>query len=264
MQFRRHTVPFALALALFGCGGAQPAFESIDGACLRNDACSGGELCVLGMCKLADGSLSLDLSGINAAQWFVYDDGQCSYDTDCGPWMCSEGACVAPNDTNRPTPAHAEFRYFDGSCNLTTDCGPWSCADGWCTQPGFESPSALGAPDASPPSGVSCLSDNQCPEDADCMFPGQCVAGAASERMTFADVAAREWFDNDDGSCTGDNECGPHVCDDGWCIAPEFAGIDLPGRSDFFFFDGSCSEDEHCDPWVCDEAGWCQHPDRSP
>lgn len=218
----------------------------------------------MGVCSSANGLDSLDVSEINASQWFTYEDGSCSYDTDCGPWMCEDGVCVAFNETERHVPGRREFRYFDGSCNFSSDCGPWSCADGWCTEPGYESPSSLRAPDENPPSGISCLSDNQCPEGGDCLFPGQCVAGAADERMTFVDVAAREWFANDDGSCTGDTECGPHVCHDGRCSAPELVGVDLPERSEFHFFDASCSDDEHCGPWNCDDSGWCQHPDRTP
>ncbi len=251
---------FAFLALLSSCGGGQATIEQIEGACLRSDECPGNEYCVLGMCGSADGAAALDVSEVNAEQWFA-SDGYCTYDTECGPWLCFDGFCVSPEETNRPMLPRDEFRYFDGSCNFSSDCGPWSCADGWCTQPGYSSPSAILAPDENPPVGVSCLSDNQCPVDADCVFPGQCIAGAASESMTFADVAALEWYSNSDGACTSDVECGPHVCEGGWCAPAELLGYETPTRSDFFFFDGSCSEEEHCGPWTCRD-GWCNDPSR--
>jgi hypothetical protein len=92
------------------------------------------------------------------------------------------------------------------------------------------------------------------------VFPGQCVSEAAGEQMTFVDIQVSGGYVNEDGVCVGDEHCGPHVCDDGLCVAPELVGIDLPVRSEFFFFDGSCSEDEHCGSWLCSQEGWCQHP----
>jgi hypothetical protein len=252
---------FALLAVFASCGGGQSTVDRIEGACLRNDECAATQFCLLGMCGTADGTAPLDVAEVNAEQWFSEPEGSCSYDTECGPWMCFDGQCVPPQQTNRAMLARQEFRYFDGSCNFSSDCGPWSCADGWCTQPGYASDSAILAPDEDPPVGVSCLSDNQCPEDADCVFPGQCVAGAAVEPMTFADVAALDWYLNSDGSCTADTECGPHLCEGGWCAPAELLGYETPLRNEIFFFDGSCSEEEHCGPWTC-SGGWCHEPSR--
>jgi hypothetical protein len=253
----------ALALIVVGCGGGQSGDAWVEGACLRNDECDRGSICLAGACAERSGEEPLDVSQLNASQWFTNEDGSCQYDDQCGPWVCHEGVCTTYVDAERTPLSHDSFRYFDGSCNFRTDCGAWTCADGWCTQPGFASPSATLAPDEAPPIGVgsSCLSDNTCPEEADCVYPGLCIAGAANETMTFADVAAPEWFTNPDGSCVADTECGPHSCVDGRCTAPELADLPLPERSSFFFFDGSCSDEEHCGPWSCVD-GWCKDPDR--
>lgn len=259
----RNTWGLILTLGVIACGGGQSGELWVEGACLRNDECDDGKICLAGACTERDGESPLDVSLLNASQWFVYEDGTCAYDDECGPWVCDDGGCADHDTAGRTPPSHDEFRYFDGSCNYRSDCGPWTCANGWCTQPGYASPNAILAPDEDPPIGVSgsCLSDNSCPEGADCVYPGHCVAGAASETMTFADVAAPEWFANDDGTCALDTECGPHSCVDGNCTAPELAGLPLPTRASFFFFDGSCSEEEHCGPWNCVD-GWCKDPDR--
>ena len=246
-----------LAACAGGAGSRAPAGPD---TCLDHEDCGGSRICVLGTCSTADPEAPVDVSEINAAQWFQDPSGGCAYDNDCGPWMCFHGVCVPPQEANRPMLSRGTYRYWDTSCLTNSDCGPWICADGWCTQPGFVSPDAESAPVAPvASSGTSCLADNQCPEEADCVFPGYCQADAAEQTMTFVELGAINWYANGDGSCLDDTECGPHACEAGWCVAQDMTDRPRPPRRNFFYYDASCSDDSHCGTWVC-RGGWCHDP----
>lgn len=249
----------ALAL-LVACSGPDAVDESwAEDACLKHEDCRSNEACVLGECVAGALDEPTDVSDVLAQQWFTYEDGSCSYDNECGPWMCFAEVCVEPERASRPMLPRRDYRYWDTSCYLADDCGAWICADGWCTQPGFVSPSAVLAPHSDPETGTSCLGDNECPEGADCVFPGICRPLAAAEQMTFAELGGLTWYADSDGACASDSECGPHACVDGFCVAQELADRPRPVRRDFFYYDASCSTDDHCGSWVCID-GWCNDP----
>lgn len=247
----------ALVGACSGSGTADDDWRS--GACLKHEDCAASELCILGRCSSDAGTEPVDVSAIQAAQWFADSDGYCEFDNECGPWMCFHGECVVPEVANRRMLPAGEYRYWDTSCYAADDCGPWICADGWCTQPGFVSPQATLAPHAAPPGGTTCLGDNECPEEADCVFPGYCQANAQDQTMTFVELGAIAWYSNPDGACTVDTQCGPHACVDGWCVAQDLTDRERPTRGELFYYDASCSDDSHCGSWVCRD-GWCNDP----
>lgn len=252
-----------MALLLLG-GCASPAPERpdwVDGACLKHDDCRGDNLCVVGVCEPASADGPVALEDVAASQWFSDPDGFCSFDNECGPWLCVHDECVPPSTDDRQLPPLSAFRYWDTSCVAAADCGPWLCADGWCTQPGFVSPNATLATVTAPPGERSCLGDNECPENADCVYPGYCRANAADEPMSFTELGASAWYSNSDASCVNDNECGPHACVDGWCVSQEYGDRERPPRSNFFYYDASCSTDASCGTWVCAD-GFCQDPNH--
>ncbi len=242
-------------------GGPRGAAEWRSYVCGKHEQCRAGHACVVGRCEAGRLDEAMDVSEINASQWFVYGDGSCDYDNECGPWMCFEGVCATPETTHRPMLPRRNFRYWDTSCHVSDDCGPWECADGWCTQPGFVSPYAsIPESVAETTDGGHCLGDNECDAGADCVFPGRCRLGAADELMTFADIEGPDWYARGDGSCTGDHECGPHACHGGWCVAQELAGRPRQTRDAYFYYDASCSSEDQCGAWTCSD-GWCRDPD---
>lgn len=250
-----------LALIASACRSAGPtAPDWVDDVCLKHEDCASDELCVHAECVPASPDVAVDLSGVLASQWFDHEDGVCAYDHECGPWVCFNNTCSSPADANRRMLPAENYRYWDTSCVGATDCGPWLCADGWCTQPGFVSQDAQLA-EVTPPGLDGCLADHECEQaGADCVFPGYCYPDAADEPMTFVELGALTWYNDPDGACNADADCGPHACVDNWCVAQDLTDRPRPARSNFEYYDASCSDDSSCGEWICQD-GFCQDPD---
>lgn len=265
----RYFVASALLLSLAACGGGNtttaPAETPPTGeSCLEHADCPSGVACVLGVCGRADFNAPMDVSGIDASQWFTYSDGTCVFDDDCGPWMCGDNfVCVLPRTAGRVMPPRRDFRFWDTSCSVNTDCGSsWVCSNGWCTDPIYASNaygSETGYEDDYDYDDGSCLSDLDCGYEEDCVNPGVCEYGAGDQVMTFADIDATNWYTNY-GSCSADTDCGPHACWQGTCTPQEETNRARPLRREILYYDGSCSQNTDCGPWKC-VSGWCRDPE---
>lgn len=252
-----------ILIALSACAGSSVG----DGAawvpdrCARHDQCRSDALCVEGQCERGDRSAALEPSDWNVASLFRDASGFCTGDEHCGPWLCDANACVAPAALSVQLPARAAFAYWDASCSLHADCpDAWLCVDGWCTDP------ARAAGDVTlleQEGGRTCLSDSECASGEDCVFPGRCIAAAATAAMTFEDIYDPSFFSSDALTCRSDNDCGPWWCEDGACTTPEEMRDSFPTRDAFEWMDASCSTASDCGPWTCADI-WCRPPERLP
>lgn len=255
---------FSLILTSFlllACGG----MSNQQGQCGRHDQCEENQACLAGICVEASLDEPLDVSGLEANQWFTYSDGSCVSDDQCGPWACHESHCQDPTSAGRNIPNIGNFAYWDGSCLTQEDCGEWRCINNWCSDPEFSSnqPSFTSvSPEINGTgNGQSCLGDSDCGGD-ECIVPGYCHSNRGSESMTFTDFDGFLWYSYSDGSCNYDTDCGPHVCYSGWCSPPEQANRALPNRDEFEYYDSSCSSNADCPMgrgWIC-QGGWCGDP----
>ncbi len=247
-----------LILALPACraGYQQPWYAETD-ECFEHADC-GLQLCLEARCapRAADGPLSAPAPAALPAS--------CRFDHECLGWVCVDGACAEPVAAGMPRPRHSEVRFWDGSCLAHADCGPRVCASGWCADPDRIGPTAR-FPEG--PEGRTgdrvCISDAQCDEGSDCVYPGLCVAGADAEPFAFSEV---EWTLDaatyPDGSCNLDADCVGRVCATGWCLPADVArGLALPRRGELLYADGSCGGDADCGPWRCVDR-WCRAPER--
>lgn len=258
---RRILVLTLAMLALVACGGTRALpwdVGAID--CATHEQCDADEACVMGACVGGRLGEPMSVEDVTAAQWYRYDDGSCSFDEDCGPWVCSEGECVSPRTADVALPARSEFAFWDLSCRASADCGSWYCVEGFCQAPTRISPQAqIATAVVDVGSGDACLGDDQCGDDGECVWPGYCYEGRGDEPMTWADIPSTAMRFYVDGSCNFDTDCGPHVCLDGWCRPHELAGRNVPLRRDLRFFDGSCIDSLDCGPWECHD-GYCREP----
>jgi len=251
-----------VALACTGRGPIDDPWALTEGACDRHDHCADGEACIERACVRGALDDPLTMAEVDASVWFADPSGACRWDSECGPWACEDGACVAPETTARYGDLRrSDLRWWDGSCQSADDCGGLLCADDFCVAVGHVAPTAEPGVDPPPTGGLTCLSDEMCPDGADCVSPGWCVDGVVDDPMTWHDIDAASFAAHDDGSCNYDADCGPWVCHEGWCMRPEYAGHDVPTRGDFRWFDSSCSGDADCGEWLCVRE-FCTAPDR--
>lgn len=221
---------------------------------MRHDQCGAGQACVLGVCERGALDEPFDAAPLRAARWYSERFGGtsggsgCSTDDECGPWACSDGVCVDPAETGRPTISRRELAYWDGSCEEPDDCGSWVCAAGYCHPDENLNPARIETGD----DGVACLGDDECAADSDCAAPGICRQGLSELQMTFDDLA-----DLAADTCSMHADCGPWLCVGGECITPEAAGAEPPLRGEILFWDASCNTSADCGPWSCDD-GWCR------
>ena len=134
-------------LTYYGYGGPSyfyggPSYGYGSSYCSTHSECSPGNFCQYpGTCVPGDGSVEFDSSGMPASTWFANPDGSCTYDDECGPWMCSTaGQCDTPQAVGRSMQSSSQYYYDDSSCNSDSECGAWICSNGWCTEPGYASP----------------------------------------------------------------------------------------------------------------------------
>lgn len=97
----------------------------------------------------------------------------------------------------------------------------------------------------------ACERHDDCDDGAACV-ERVCIDGAADAPLALAGVEASVWFDDPNGTCRWDSECGPWACVDRRCVAPEttdrYASVQ---RTDFVWWDGSCRTGADCGPWLC-------------
>ena len=258
---------FFLILAFLGlqaCGGVRESpnhssntvLTTNGQSCLGDSDCAGGECIMPGICHSNRGSENMTFADIDPASWFVYGDGSCNYEADCGPHVCQSGWCVPLERTNRPIPLRREFEYYDSSCSTNAHCPiglGWTCQEGWCQSPQNQNQNRSGG------NSQTCLGDGDC-GGGECIMPGICQSNRGSEYMTFADIEPTSWLVYADGSCNYDGDCGPHVCQSGWCRPLEQTNRSVPTRSEFEYYDSSCTDNAHCPigrGWSCQE-GWCR------
>lgn len=257
-------VLLAALTTLSGCrrGADDPLWFVQSEACLRHEQCGTDGLCVEGSCasRAEDGPIAFAAtSGARA----LVPASECRWDDECGPWVCVAGACADPAVSGLSLPNRSELRYWDGSCLSHDDCGPWLCASGFCAQPGRIGPVAS-VPRRSDIGGTGepCIADLDCADGQDCRYPGYCHEGIGDNAFFVSEVP---WDPGVatylDASCNFDMDCAGRMCVDGWCIAPEFAGLEPLRRNQLNYYDGSCTYDEDCGPWVCVDS-WCRDPGR--
>ncbi len=259
----RRTLVLTLALfaPLVACGGTRALPWDVGALdCAMHEQCDDGEACVMGTCTGGRLREPMSVEDITATQWYRHDDGSCRFDEDCGPWVCDEGACVSPEAAGITLPPRADFAFWDLSCRASDDCGDWYCIEGFCNAPDRLSPQARPTTAViDTGSGSACLGDDDCGSNGECVWPGYCHTGRSDEPMTWDDIPATATTVYADMSCNYDTDCGPHVCDDGWCRPHELAGRSVPLRGDLEFFDGSCIDYLDCGPWEC-RNGYCREP----
>ena len=122
-----------LGLSGSGAGGL---LQSTQPTCSEQSQCNAGSACVPpGVCVVGADVLPMDVSSLNASQWYTNGDGSCADDADCGPWVCHNQTCAEPASVGFIMLQARQYRYYDTSCTSDPECGAWVCSRGWCTRP---------------------------------------------------------------------------------------------------------------------------------
>lgn len=263
----------AALTAGIACGGASSAPDGLGDTCARHAQCPDGRFCVEARCE-RDGSAPVDAEGWAAATYFVDDDGYCSFDHECGPWVCDDGSCVSPEAAGRPLPARRDFAYWDTSCRDVAHCpDDWVCVRGWCADAAY-------APDVADDEMLMLLGA----VDGDGGFVEDVLIGEAFDGEFWLDDDTA-WLDDAGGlgiggvgvggggvvdvgppTCLYDDACGPGED----CLAP---GVCTPDVGDepmtwadvamdthYAMDDGACTGDLDCGGFVC-SYGYCEPPE---
>ncbi len=266
--------------------------------CAVDDECPiEGSACVYpGVCSADAADLPFNFSELLNGPWSS-EHSSCDHDTDCGPWICVNAACIPPEEFLPSVPANHEIRYADASCRSGDDCGIWVCQNGYCHDPNrhrssfdlvatfstdtLDGTSTLFGTGVGgglfgtatggalvQPSGTGgalqgyaqrCSQQVECASGAACVPPGTCVVGADILPMDVSGLNAPQWFTNVDGSCASDPDCGPWICHNGTCAEPASVGFVMQEARQYRFYDTSCSSTSDCGAWVCQD-GWCTRP----